>query len=63
MANRLSITLKHSTIGRQKNQRDTAYALGLRKVQQTVVRDDTPVIRGMVQRISHLVEVKEVSGE
>lgn len=63
MANKLSITLKHSPIGRQKNQRDTAYALGLRKLQQTVVRDDTPVIRGMIERISHLVEVKEVAGE
>ncbi|QQE78515.1 50S ribosomal protein L30 [Alicyclobacillus sp. SO9] len=63
MANKLAITLKHSPIGRPQNQRDTAYALGLRKLQQTVVREDTPIIRGMVNRIKHLVEVSEVAGE
>jgi len=41
-------------------QRKTAAALGFRKLYQTVVREDTPVIRGMVNRIRHLVEVTEV---
>lgn len=63
MANKLSITLKHSTIGRPQNQRDTAFALGLRKLQQTVVHEDTPIIRGMVNRITHLVQVDEIKGE
>ena len=63
MAKKLSITLIHSPIGRPQNQRDTAYALGLRKLHQTVVRSDTPVIRGMVGRISHLVTVEEVEAE
>lgn len=63
MAKKLAITLKHSPIGRLENQRKTAFALGLRKMQQTVVREDTPVIRGMVERIKHLVEVKVVDGE
>lgn len=59
MANKLAITLKKSPVGRPENQRKTAVALGLKKLHQTVVRGDTPVIRGMVNRISHLVEVVE----
>ncbi|WP_067621099.1 50S ribosomal protein L30 [Alicyclobacillus acidiphilus] len=59
MAKKLAITLTKSPVGRPENQRKTAVALGLRKVRQTVVCDDTPVIRGMVNRISHLVEVVE----
>jgi large subunit ribosomal protein L30 len=63
MAKKLAITLTHSPIGRPENQRKTAFALGLRKLHQTVVRDDTPVIRGMVNRISHLVSVEEIDAE
>ncbi|GMA57027.1 LSU ribosomal protein L30P [Alicyclobacillus sacchari] len=59
MAKKLAITLKKSPFGRPENQRKTAAALGLRKLQQTVVREDTPVIRGMINRISHLVDVVE----
>ena len=57
---KLRITLKRSTIKRVQNQKDTAVALGLRKLNQTVERSDTPVIRGMINRISHLVEVEEI---
>lgn len=56
---KLKITLKRSTIGRLQNQKDTVRALGLRKLQQTVVHADTPVIRGMINRVSHLVDVEE----
>lgn len=63
MANKLAITLKHSPIGRPQNQRKTVFALGLRKLQQTVLKDDTPVIRGMVNRVAHLVEVQTVEAE
>ncbi|GMA64087.1 50S ribosomal protein L30 [Alicyclobacillus fastidiosus] len=59
MAKTLAITLKKSPVGRPENQRKTAVALGLTKLHQTVVRTDTPVIRGMINRISHLVEVVE----
>lgn len=59
MAKKLAITLKKSPVGRPENQRKTAVALGLNKLQKTVVREDTAVIRGMVNRISHLVEVVE----
>jgi large subunit ribosomal protein L30 len=56
----LKITLKRSTIGRLENQKRTAIALGLRKLNQNVVHDDSPVIRGMIEKISHLVEVEEL---
>jgi large subunit ribosomal protein L30 len=63
LANKLSITLKHSPIGRPENQRKTVIALGLKKMQQTVVHVDTPVIRGMINRVRHLVEVQPVEAE
>ena len=55
----IKITLKRSTIGRNFKQKRTALALGLRKPNQTVTHADTPVIRGMVNRIAHLVMVEE----
>jgi large subunit ribosomal protein L30 len=60
MAKKLEITLKRSTIGRKPDQRKTVEALGLRKLHQTVVHQDNDAIRGMVNKVSHLVEVKEV---
>lgn len=57
---KLEIKLVRSTIASKPNQRKTAIALGLTKLQKTVVKEDTPTIRGMVNVISHLVEVKEV---
>ncbi|MBX6352445.1 MAG: 50S ribosomal protein L30 [Thermoflavifilum sp.] len=63
MAKKLSITLVHSPAHRSEVQRRTAQALGLRKLHQTVIRDDTPTIRGMVERIRHLVDVREVEVE
>lgn len=59
MAN-LEITLKRSIIGRPQNQRDTVKALGLKKTNSSVVKPANDSIRGMVQTISHLVDVKEV---
>lgn len=60
MAKQLEITLTKSCIGRAQTQRDTVQALGLKKLQTTVVREDSPSIRGMVDKVSHLVTVKEV---
>jgi large subunit ribosomal protein L30 len=59
MANKLSITLTRSLIGRTEGQRDTVKALGLSKLHQTVEHDDNASIRGMINKISHLVTVKE----
>jgi len=55
----LEITLTRSLIGRSKDQRETVKALGLRKLNQTVVKEDNPAIRGMIKKVSHLVTVKE----
>lgn len=55
----LKITLVRSPIGAGKRQRGTVRALGLRKVHQTVEREDTPDVRGMIDRVSHMIEVEE----
>ena len=57
----LQLTLKHSPIGRPKDQKATLVGLGLRKLNKTVVLEDTPSIRGMVKKVLHLIEVEEVS--
>ena len=53
---RVRITWKRSTIGRPETQKRTVRALGLRKLNQTVEHDDSPQIRGMINKVSHLVE-------
>ncbi len=58
---KLQITLKRSLIGRTEVQRATVQALGLRKIHQTVEHQDNPAIRGMVNKVSHMVEVKEIA--
>ncbi|WP_106495500.1 50S ribosomal protein L30 [Lentibacillus sp. Marseille-P4043] len=60
MSKKLEITLKRSVIGRTEVQKQTVQALGLKKIQQSVVREDTPSLRGMVNKVSHLVAVKEL---
>ncbi|WP_035100097.1 50S ribosomal protein L30 [Aneurinibacillus terranovensis] len=61
MVAKLQITLKRSLIGRTEVQRATVQALGLRKIHQTVEHQDNPAIRGMVNKVSHMVEVKEIA--
>ncbi len=56
---KLKITLVKSPIGYTKRQKGTVSALGFRKLNQTVEQEDTPVIRGMIAKISHLVVVEE----
>ncbi|RKX54893.1 MAG: 50S ribosomal protein L30 [Thermotoga sp.] len=53
---KIKITLTRSRYGFKKDQRDTVKALGLRKIGQSVVKDNTPVIRGMVDKIKHMVK-------
>ena len=57
---KLQVTLKKSLIGRKPNQIKTAHALGLRKVNQVVVKESNDAINGMINTISHLVSVQEV---
>ena len=56
---RLVITQRRSTIGRAHKQRDTIRALGIKRLNHRVVHEDTPQIRGMINRVLHLVEVEE----
>ncbi len=53
----LSITLKHSPIGRYYKQRLYLRGLGLRKLHQTVQRPKTPLVLGLIRKVKHLVEV------
>lgn len=60
MAKQLKITLKKSIIGRNQKQRATIEALGLKKIGQTIVHDDTPQIRGMIHKTDFMLDVEEV---
>ncbi len=57
---RLRITWVKSSIGYSRRQKGTIRALGLRRLGDVVEQADTPVIRGMIDKVSHLVEVEEV---
>lgn len=57
----IRITLVRSTIGRPPDQEATVRSLGLRKMHQTVERPDTPDVRGMVNKVRHLVSVEEAA--
>ena len=57
---KIAITLKKSTIGFPGDQRKTVASLGLRRLNQTVEKEDTPPIRGMVHKVRHLVDVTEI---
>jgi len=54
------VTWVKSSIGYSKRQKGTIQALGLRRLGHSVEHEDTPVIRGMVNKVGHLVEVQEV---
>jgi large subunit ribosomal protein L30 len=57
---RLKVTQTKSGIGGKQNQRDTLRSLGLKRINDTVVKEDRPEIRGMVSTVTHLVTVEEV---
>ena len=58
MATKLKVTLVRSTIDRQKTQKLTVKGLGLRKLNHSVVLEDTDSIRGMIRKVQHLVTVE-----
>ncbi|WP_368653624.1 50S ribosomal protein L30 [Ornithinibacillus sp. 4-3] len=60
MSKKLEITLTRSVIGKSDNQRKTVQALGLKKINGSVVREDNPAVRGMINKVSHIVSVKEI---
>jgi large subunit ribosomal protein L30 len=57
---KLRVTWVKSSIGYPEPQKGTIRALGLRRLGRSVEHEDTPVIRGMIDKVSHLVEVQEV---
>ena len=59
MGERLRVQLVRSPIGYRASQRETVRSLGLRRLHQTVERPDTPVVRGMIFKVRHLVKVEE----
>ena len=59
----LKITYPKSAIGYRSDQGHTIRSLGLRKLGQSTIKDDTPDIRGMLDKVSHLVSVAAVSDE
>lgn len=60
MAQSLKVTQIKSVISEKQNQRDTLRSLGLKRIGQTVLREDTPVNRGYIRTVAHLVEVEEI---
>ncbi len=57
---KLKVTQVKSSIGGKHNQRASLRTLGLRKIRQSVVRDDSPQVRGLIHTVRHLVAVEEV---
>jgi large subunit ribosomal protein L30 len=57
---RLKVTQTRSVIGSKHNQRETLRSLGLKRIHDTVVKEDRPEIRGMVATVTHMVTVEEV---
>lgn len=60
MAKKIKVTLIHSVIGRKEDQKRTVKALGLGKINSSRVHNDSPMIRGMVNKVHHLVKVDEI---
>jgi large subunit ribosomal protein L30 len=60
LSEKLKITQIRSTIGRVERQKKTIKALGIKKLYQSVVHKDTPQIRGMIEKVKHLVKVEEI---
>ncbi len=57
-ANKIKVTLTKSTIGRLKKHRACVSGLGLRRVRHTVEVEDTPAVRGMINKVSYMVSVE-----
>ena len=57
---KLKITQTRSTIRRKENQKRTIIALGLNKINRVKIHEDNPIIRGMINKVSHLVKVEEI---
>ena len=58
----LKLTQRRSVIGRPKDQRATIRRLGLHRINDSVLKEDRPDIRGMAHKVQHLVTIEEVDG-
>lgn len=61
MATRLKVTQIKSSIGNKPNQRETLRTLGLKRIGDIIVKDDSKSVRGMVSTVAHLVKVEEIN--
>jgi large subunit ribosomal protein L30 len=55
----IRVTLVRSPIGYTKDQKETVFALGLRRMHQTIEHQDTPALRGMLNKVIHLLKIEE----
>jgi large subunit ribosomal protein L30 len=62
MEKKLRVTLERSTVRRPHVQKDTVKALGFHRLHETRVLPDNPAVRGMINRVSHLVKWEEIEG-
>lgn len=60
MAKQVMITLVKSPIGSSKSQKDTLKALGCTKIRKSVTKEDNVMIQGMIKKVAHLVDVKNI---
>ena len=58
---KVRVTQTASTAGRKPGQKETLVGLGLNKIRRTRELEDTPSVRGMIRKVSHLVKVEELS--
>ncbi|MDA0978661.1 MAG: 50S ribosomal protein L30 [Proteobacteria bacterium] len=58
-ANKIRVTQTKSTIGRLKSHKECIKGLGLRKIRHTVEVEDTPAVRGMINKVSYMISVEE----
>ncbi len=61
MAARLKVTQIKSEIGGKPNQRETIRTLGLKRIGDIIVKEDSPSVRGMVRTVAHLITVEEIN--
>jgi len=63
MVKKNKITQIRSAIGRLENQKRTIRALGIKKMNYSVIHEDSSVLRGMINAVKHLVKIEEIDGE
>jgi large subunit ribosomal protein L30 len=61
MASKIKVTLRRSMIGRPEKHRRVLYGMGLTRLNKSVQLENTPAIRGMIRKVSHLVEAEEIN--